>query len=90
MEEYNRRGKFVIPGKIMRDGNMPLLLSVMKDVVVYHAEPNYFDDTITYYVYHPSFDYLELGQIAPEYEALITYQMWNKDEITVTWRKKDQ
>ena len=72
----NRRGKFTIPYHLLEDADIMLLRALMKDVIVFHIDNNYATAEITYWAYHPSFDYVKHGDTIPTYEHVML--QWRK------------
>lgn len=82
-----RRGKFTIDGEQMRNGDFEILKHIMDQVVVFHTEPRFDRDEITYFAYHPSFDVLSYGREYPKYVYNVAVRGTN--EVSVEWMKAE-
>lgn len=80
-----KRGKFTLSGHVIRSNNYAGLSAIMNKVIVYHVNPRFDNDTITYYAYHPDFDEITLGEKCPEYTAEVSK---TKNGYEVEWKRK--
>lgn len=76
---HRRLGKFVIPVELIK--NKPaFVFTVMSTVIPVRAEQRFDIDAIEYVGICHNFDMVKLGEIAPEYRALVEngFVRWQK------------
>lgn len=66
-----RRGKIELTGSLIR-GKPALLKLIIGEGVVVHTEYNAMMDITTFWIYHPKFRVVPLGEIMPTYRVDIT------------------
>lgn len=82
--EIRRGGRFTLPMRMILDSNSRILSALFRDVVVLEARPSMVNDRIEYWAVSKHFDLLQYGEIAPEYEALISTFIGAEPEVR--WR----
>lgn len=65
---YERRGKIELTGALIRR-KPALLKAIVGEGVVVHTEYNAMMDHTIFWLHHPEFRYVELGQIIPTYRV---------------------
>ena len=66
-----RRGKIEMTGSLIR-GKPALLKLIIGEGVVVHTDHNAMEDITTFWIYHPMFRVVPLGEIMPTYRVDIT------------------
>lgn len=77
MDYRDRRGKFKLPYYFLNDTDWGKIVSLMKDMIVFHTESNFATSEVTYWACHPSFDEAPAYAECPEYE-ISTSHSWKQ------------
>jgi type IV secretory pathway TraG/TraD family ATPase VirD4 len=80
----NRKGKFTVSRQVILS-TPDDFLQVQNQVLIVDSEPNFVENTVTYYGYSEHFDEVAEYTKAPEYLPTITKT--TDGNITVEWRR---